>query len=91
MRLASYTAMMAVITATGVALMAFGGEPLPRGWLDGVVAPGSTIGAAAAVLGLWGVGVGTTVLGGAMLARLAWEVWRHWRGERRTRGQPAAR
>ncbi len=86
MRLASYAATLASVTATGLALVAYGGEPLPDGWLDGVVAPGSSVGAAAAVFGAWTAGVGTTVLGGAMLARLAWDAWRHWRQLRRATG-----
>ncbi|WP_149536621.1 hypothetical protein [Siccirubricoccus phaeus] len=82
MKLPSYAAMMASIGATGLALMAYGGEPLPNGWLDGIVAPGSTIGGAVAILGTWALGIGTTALGVVALAQLALDAWRHWRGLR---------
>lgn len=89
MRLASYTATMAAVGGAGLALMAYGGEPLPEGWLDGVVAPGSTVGGTAAILGTWAIGFGTTGFGIAVLARLAWDMWRHRRWLRRAGEQPA--
>jgi hypothetical protein len=76
-KLASYAATMATVAATGLALLAWGGEPVPDGWLDGVLAPGSTIGGAVVLLGTWALGIGSTALGGVVLARPTWDAWQH--------------
>lgn len=80
MSLATYTLRMAAMTAPAAALVVFGGEPMPTGWLDGVLMPGATIGHAAVVVGFWGIGVATTAGGIVGLLWLARAYWREWRG-----------
>jgi hypothetical protein len=50
---------------------------LPDGWLEGVVASGTTVGGAAVLLGMWAAGIASTVGGSVGLAWLGWEMWRH--------------
>lgn len=81
MSLATYTLKMAAVTAPAAALLAFSGEPMPAGWLDGIVAPGSTVGKAAVVLGMWVAGGAATAGGTVGFVWLSWELLR----ERRQR------
>ncbi len=81
MSLATYTLKMAAVTAPAAALLAFSGEPMPVGWLDGIVDPGATVGKAALVLGMWVAGAAATAGGTVGIVWLSWEFWR----ERRQR------
>ncbi|MDJ0390094.1 hypothetical protein QMO56_18450 [Roseomonas sp. E05] len=85
MRLVTYTLMMASVTGIGHALLAFRFEPLPNGLLEGVVAPGTTIGGAAVLLGMWTAGIASTVGGTVGLFWLTWQFWRDWQLFRRKR------
>lgn len=78
MRLATYTLMMAALTGTGHALLAFKSEPLPSGWLEGIVAPGTTIGGAAVLFGMWTAGIASTIGGGMGVVWMTWEFWHYW-------------
>lgn len=89
MRLPAYAASVVLLGATSLALIRYGCAPMPDGWLDRIVAPGSTIGGAVAVLGTWLLGLGATALGGAVLARMAIEACRRRRNSRGAR--PAGR
>lgn len=76
MSLATYTLKMAAVAAPIAALLAFGGEPMPAGWLDAVVTPGGTIGQAAVVIGFWAIGVASIVVSAVVAAGLARDAWR---------------
>ncbi|MBS5905178.1 hypothetical protein [Roseomonas mucosa] len=80
MSLATYTLKMTAVTASGAALLVFGGEPMPAGWVDGVVMPGATIGKAAVILAMWVAGAASTAGGIVGLLWLTWAYWREWRG-----------
>ncbi|EFH10296.1 hypothetical protein HMPREF0731_3408 [Pseudoroseomonas cervicalis ATCC 49957] len=80
MSLATYTLKLAAVTAPAAALLVFGGEPMPTGWLEGIVDPGATVGKAAVVMGMWAVGAASTVGGIAGFIWLGWEFWRERRG-----------
>ncbi len=81
MSLATYTLKMAAVTAPAAALLAFSGEPMPAGWLDGIVDPGATVGKAAIVVAMWVAGGAATAGGTVGFVWLSWELWR----ERRRR------
>ncbi len=80
MGLATYTLKMAAVAAPAAALLAFGGEPMPAGWLDGIVLPGATVGHAATVMAFWVIGSVTTAGGVVGLLWLARAYWREWQG-----------
>ena len=80
MSLATYTLKMAAVTAPATALLVFGGDPMPAGWLDGIVDPGATVGKAAVVVSMWAAGAAATAGGVAGFIWLAWEFWRERRG-----------
>lgn len=76
MGLATYTLKLAVVAAPAAALLVFGREPMPVGWLAGIVDPGSTVGKAAVVVSMWAAGAAATAGGIAGFIWLAWEFWR---------------
>ncbi|MBC9207129.1 hypothetical protein IBL26_09815 [Roseomonas aerophila] len=76
MSLATYTLKMAAIAAPAAALVAFGAEPMPAGWLDGIVTPGGTVGHAAVVIGFWAAGVASIMVSAVVAAGLARDAWR---------------
>lgn len=77
MRGATYTLMMAALTGTGHALLAFRSEHLTSGWLEGIVTQETTIGGAAVLPGMWTAGVASTIGGGVGMAWMTWAFWRH--------------
>lgn len=85
MSLATYTLKMAAVAAPVAALLAFSSEPMPAGWLDGIVEPGSTIGKAAVVLGMWVGGAAATAGGGLGVVWLSWAFWSERRSPAGTR------
>ncbi|MBI0435774.1 MULTISPECIES: hypothetical protein [Acetobacterales] len=76
MGLATYTLKMAAVSALAAAILVFGGEPMPAGWLDGIVDPGATVGQAATVVVFTVAGSAATAGGIAGLLWLAWAYWR---------------
>lgn len=76
MSLATYTLKMTAVTAPVAALLTFSAEPMPPGWLEGIVNPGSTIGKAAVVVSMWAMGAAATAGGTVGIVWLSWEFWR---------------
>ncbi len=87
MSLATYTLKMAAIAAPLAALSVFGGEPMPAGWLEGIVDPGATIGKAAVVVGMWLAGAASTAGG---LAGFVWLAHALWLERCHSAGKPAS-
>ncbi len=81
MGLATYTLKMAAVAAPAAAILAFGAEPIPTGWLDGIVDPGATVAHAGVVLGIWVAGATATAGGVIGFVCFSWQLWR----ERRRR------
>jgi hypothetical protein len=88
MRLATYTVTMTAVYGIASAILSYKDAPLSGCWLDGVVAPGMTLGGAVVLGGMWVAGVGSTAGGIVGLVWLAWDAWRH---RQRVRCNPDAR